>query len=443
MTASTNRRAIVGSLLLIVTVGGVYLLGRGRDARRASAVAATQTPGSTTDSAMAGMPGIHMPGMDMPGMDMPGMDMSGMNMSGDGNAVLDSAQIAQFGVTFARVEQRELMGELRVTGSVVVAEPRVTQVALKVSGFAEQLHVAATGGLVQRGQPLLELYSAELVSAQQELLVARDLARRGASSVAGLPDSGIDLVAAARYRLRLLDVSDAQLDDVLRSGTVPRAITIVSPSTGYVTAKYIVRGQRLDAGMPLYTITDLREVWVEAAIREADGGSVTVGTRAEIDVPALPGRAVNGRVIQLDPMLDSASRSLRARIAVANTNGLLRPGMSATVRLAITSRRTVAVPTAAIVRTGSRDLVFVNMGRGQLMPHEVSRGAVMGEFTEILSGVEPGMRVVTSAQFLIESEANIGDVMRAMIGQMGTMTMSKQDMPMPIVPPSKRAPSKP
>ena len=117
--------------------------------------------------------------------------------------------------------------------------------------------------------------------------------------------------------------------------------------------------------------------------------------------------------------------------------------MSATVRLAITSRRTVAVPTAAIVRTGSRDLVFVNMGRGQLMPHEVSRGAVMGEFTEILSGVEPGMRVVTSAQFLIESEANIGDVMRAMIGQMGTMTMSKQDMPMPIVPPSKRAPSKP
>jgi Cu(I)/Ag(I) efflux system membrane fusion protein len=226
-------------------------------------------------------------------------------------------------------------------------------------------------------------------------------------------------VAAARERLRLWDVSDAQIREVLRTGRVRRTVTLFSPASGVVTEKPVVRGQAVQAGQPLYTIADLSRVWVQAELREADAGTVREGSPATVELAAFPGRPLQGQVSYLQPVLQEQARTLRARIVLANPDGRIRPGMYATVRLSAPERTALTVPASALVRTGERTLVFVDLGGGRLQPQEVETGRVAGDVAEVLSGLEPGQRVVTSAQFLLDSESNLGEVMRSMIGQTG------------------------
>jgi RND family efflux transporter MFP subunit len=175
-------------------------------------------------------------------------------------------------------------------------------------------------------------------------------------------------------------------------------------------------------GQELYTIADLSEVWVEAELREADAGAVREGTTAMVDLAAFPGRPIPGRVEYVYPTLETEARTLKARIAIPNPDGRIKPGMYATVRLSTPSRTTLTVPTAAVINTGERSMVFVDMGGGQLMPQEVETGRAAGDFTEILAGVEPGQRVVTSAQFILDSESNLAEVMKSMVGMGGDMS---------------------
>jgi RND family efflux transporter MFP subunit len=184
--------------------------------------------------------------------------------------------------------------------------------------------------------------------------------------------------------------------------------------------------------MPLYTIVDLSEVWVEIEVREADAPGLRRGADAVVELTALPGQPFRGRVSFVYPELDRATRSVRARVSVANPAMRLKPGMYATVRLSSPARRALTIPASALIRTGERNVVFVDMGAmgGGLMPLEVEVGRATSDYVEILSGVEPGQRVVTSAQFLLESESNIAQVMKAMIGQMSSGDMGQmKDMP--------------
>ena len=350
-----------------------------------------------------------------------GTDMAGMDMSSDGSIRLTAGQIREFGITFGTVEQREFSGEVRTAGAVTVDETRVAQVAPKFGGFVERLYVDFTGHPVRRGQPLMEIYSPELVAAQQELLVAARLqATVGESSVPGVPAPATDLVAAARQRLRLWDVPEAQIREVLRTGRVRRTVTLFSPAGGVVIEKQVVLGQAVLAGQALYTIADLSRVWVEAEVREADAGAVSVGSTALVEFAAFPGRPLDGRVSYLQPMVQEQARTLRARIVLPNPDGLIRPGMYATVRLSGGARSALTVPASALVRTGERTLVFTEQGGGRLVAQEVEVGRVAGDFAEVLSGVEPGQRVVTSAQFLLDAESNLAEVMRSMIGTTGS-----------------------
>ncbi|MGQ0642557.1 MAG: efflux RND transporter periplasmic adaptor subunit [Gemmatimonadaceae bacterium] len=344
-------------------------------------------------------------------------DMPGMDMSSDSSAQLTAAQIAQFGITFGTVEERTLIAEARTTGVVTFDETRMTKVAPKFAGFVEQLHVNFTGQTVRRGEPLLDIYSPELVAAQEELLLARRLERTvGESAVPGVPAS-TDLLGAAKRRLRLWDISEAQVEEILRTGTVRRTLTLYAPASGVVLEKHVLAGQAVDAGMTLYTLADLGRVWVDVQLRETDASLVRTGTAAALDITGLPGRLFEGRVEYVYPTLDTASRAVRARVAVPNAGRTLMPGMYATVRLLTPARRALTVPASAVVQTGQRTLVFVDMGGGRLMPHDVEIGRATGEYTEVLAGVEPGQRVVTSAQFLLESESNLAEVMRSMMGQ--------------------------
>lgn len=370
--------------------------------------------------------------------------MPGMDMSSNPSVRLTADQIRQFGVTFGSVEERRLDREVRATGAVRVAETRIADVAPKFGGFAEELHVDFTGQAVRRGQPLVDVYSPELLAAQQELIAAGQLDRSiGASNVPGVPSQSTDFVAAARRRLELWGISEGQIENVIRTGRPSRTLTLYSPASGIVTAKSIVRGQAFEPGQTLYTIADLSEVWVEAELRESDAGAVRIGSGADLDLAAYPGRTFKGRVDYVYSTLDSAARTIRARIAVANQQGLLKPGMYATVRLSTPSRAALTVPSSAVIRTGERSIVFVDLGNGEVVPTEVEIGTVAGDITEVLAGLELGQRVVTSAQFLLDSESNLADVMRAMMGQMGAQDAPNMEMPGMRMPSDERSGAEP
>ena len=402
-----SRRASRGRLTAIalagiVAIGIIAWIALARRSGRAGVGSTTRTSATTAGAAMPGMPG---------------MDMSGTTRGG--TLTLTASQRRQFGVTFGTAEMRTLTSDTRATGIVTVDETRVTQVAPKFGGFVERLYVNATGQRVGRGQPLLEVYSPELVAAQQELLAAGQLEREiGRSAVPGVPGSTSDLVAAAKRRLQLWDISNAQIAEVLRTGRPRRALTLFSPASGVVLEKRVVQGQAIAAGESLYTIADLSGVWIDVQLRGIDAEAVRPGTAAEIQLAGLPGPWRIGRVSYVYPTIDTTSRALRARVVVANADGALKPGMYATVRLSTPRRSALTVPSAAVLRGGDRDVVFVDVGDGSLLPREVEIGGSAGALTEILGGLEPGQRVVTSAQFLLDSESNLGEVMKSMIAQM-------------------------
>lgn len=410
-----TKWTLAGGIIVLIAVGALWLW-RGRTQPSMQSAVAPATLGR---GGMAGMDG--MSGME---------GMAGMSMDADGSISLTADQLRTFGVTLGDADVRTMTNEVRAVGNVMVDETRIVQVAPRVGGFVERLYVNVTGQPVRRGQPLLELYSPELVAAQQELVLAAGLQRSlGQSAVPGIPDNTTDLVAAARRRFQLWDVSEQQVDDILRTGRTRRTMTLYAPASGVVTERTVVQGQSIMAGEKLLTIADLSRVWIEADLRGADVASVRAGTRADIEITGLAGRSFTGRVAYVYPMLETDTRTTRARIAVANTGGLLKPGMYATVRLSTPSRTALTVPTSAVVRTGERAFVFVDVGGGKLRSQDVELGTGAGDYTEVLAGIEPGQRVVTSAQFLLDSESNLGEVMKSMLGMGGGMgDMKGMDM---------------
>ena len=347
-----------------------------------------------------------------------GEDMSGMSMSAGGTVRLTASQIRQFGVTFDTVRIRPLNADVRATASIAMDETRIAQITPKFNGFVDRLYVNVTGQSVHRGQAVAALFSPDLFAAEQELILAARLDRSAIqSAVPGIGANSSGLLAAAKQRLRLWDVSDSEINSILRTGRTTRTITLFSPVSGVVTEKNVVQGQSVMAGAPLMTVADLSTVWAITELRESDAQSARIGAAAIVEVNAFPGEQIPGRVSYVYPTLMEQSRTIRARVVLANLAGRLKPGMFATVLLSSPQAAALTVPAAALIETGDKTYVFERMKDGALMPHDVKIGRRTSEFVEILSGVNAGAIVVTSAQFLLDSESNIGDVMRSMIGQ--------------------------
>ena len=423
----TESRSTSSRVLFLALAGALLLVALFLFIRHSRAT----SPGMKGDAGMAGMAG--MPGMadsskpagtsSKVGNDQ----MAGMSgMSTDGAVHLTPAQLTTFGVTFGTVEQRALSTDTRTVGTVMIDEARLATVTPKINGYVERLYVNTTGEPVRRGERLAELFSPDLIAAEEELLLARRLDRTvGESAVPGVPSSSGELLAAARRRLRLWDVSDAQIDDVLLTGRARRTITLYSTATGVVTEKKVTQGQAVQAGMELYAVADLSSVWVEAQLRESEAADLRVGSTATLDFAAYPGRSYAGRVTFLYPTVAEQTRSIRARVSVANRDGRLKPGMYATVRLSSPTRPALTVPRSAVVQTGERAVVFVDEGKGALRPVEVVTGRASGDYVEVISGLEAGQRVVTSPQFLLDSESNLAEVMKSMPGMDGGTKAAK------------------
>ncbi|MDQ3605064.1 MAG: efflux RND transporter periplasmic adaptor subunit [Gemmatimonadota bacterium] len=384
--------------------------------------AATRTGGGAERTAAAA---------EMEGMEMGGMEMSGMQM-GDGTVRIDPQMVRSLGITLATAELGPVRREIRTTGNVTFDETRLSTITPKFGGFVERLYVDFTGQAVRRGQPLLEIYSPELVSAQEELLAAARLERQLAQSAApGVAERSGGLVEAARRRLLLWDISPAQIQQIERTGQVRRTLTLHAPFTGFVVEKNVQQGQSVQPGEALYRLADLTQVWVEADVYEQDLRFVRLGEPVSVEIAAYPGERLTGRVSYLYPEVRQDTRTARVRIPLANPGGRIKPGMFATVHLdAPEAERALLVPRDAVMRTGTRDIVFVEQGPGAYELREVRVGSEVNGDVQILSGLLAGERVVARANFLLDAESRLMETMMGQPGMPG-MEMNPGDTSMP------------
>ena len=324
-----------------------------------------------------------------------------------GVVMIDEARRQLIGVRTEHVVQAPMRDAFRAVGRVTYDESTLVDVNLKVHGWITKLYVNETGQRVARGQTLFTIYSPELYNAEQDFLLGTQ--RSGSAAPSGdVGSSPIDLLGrASRQRLHLLGLTDSQIDTIAKNGKPSEEVAIPSPASGVVIEKNVIEGASVDAGMRLYRIAALNKVWVEAEVYESDLARVRVGQPATVTLDSLPGRGYQARVAYVYPYLDPAMRTGRVRLEIANKELDLRPGMYASVELAPDLGSRVQVPAAAVVYTGPRRLVFVDLGNGRFRPTEVQIGTEAGGMYEVLSGLSPGDRVATSGVFLIAAEARI------------------------------------
>lgn len=345
--------------------------------------------------------------------------MSEMRMASADTIRVTARQAALAGVTFAIAREAPLRRTVRAVGMAVPDERALGTVNARVMGWVETLFMNETGRFVQKGEPLLELYAPDLVTAQEELLLARELA-----GVSG----GDELVAAARRRLELWGISDDQIAELERTGVVRRTLTLRSPYTGHVVEKDVIEGAMIRPGDRLFEIADLSTVWIEPAIFEADIPGIRVGQSAEVSFDALPAQSYTGRVTFIHPTLDARTRTLKVRVEVPNPGFTIKPMMYATVRVRTTGPRGVLVPLTAVLPTGEADLAFVLRG-GDIVPTEVVVGARGDTSITVADGLASGDTVVASATFLFDSESNLAAAMKGIMLDMG-MGLDMGGMPM-------------
>jgi Cu(I)/Ag(I) efflux system membrane fusion protein len=318
------------------------------------------------------------------------------------------------GVTFATVEKRPLARTVSTVGRVTYDERRLHHVHTKVSGWIEHLYAGTTGELVTKGQALMTIYSPELLASQEEYLLAvRARQRLDASSDPEVKRTGAELVASARRRLLLFDMTEEQVAELERTGVASRTTILYSPATGHIIERMVNHGEQIDPGTTVLDITDLSRVWVLADIYEYELPFVKVGQKATMTLSYLPGRTFAGRVTFIHPFLSEDTRTVKARLEFDNSDLTLRPEMFAKIALETAGGETLVVPTSAIVGTGTRDIVFVDRGGGHFEPKEVKVGTRTADYSEILSGLAAGERVVASGNFLIDSESRLKSALEA------------------------------
>ncbi len=313
------------------------------------------------------------------------------------------------GVQTATAVDGTLARTIRTVGTVTADETRIQHFHTRVTGWVEHLYVNFTGQFVKQGQPVLSIYSPELLASQEEFLRAREAAARFESS--DLPEvrkGGDELLAAARRRLRLFDVPEEFIAELERTGTPQRAVTLLAQSSGYVTSKGIFHGQQVDPSMmDLFTITDLSHVWIDADFYEFEASLLRLGQQGRLKLAYDPTVTLTGTIAYIYPTLDPATRTVRVRFDFANRELKLKPGMFADVELETGGARGVVIPDSAVIDTGERQIAFVATGAGRFEPRLVSLGVRSDGRALVLSGVAAGEEVVVKANFLLDSESRL------------------------------------
>lgn len=349
---------------------------------------------------------------DRPGKSKMGMDLipvyEGEEGAGIGTITIDGAIQQNMNLRLSKVEKMPLQRTIRALGKITFAQDKEYTVTTKISGWVEKLYVNTEGEIVHRGQPLLKIYSPELVSTQEELLLAiKNYERVAQSPIEDVRRQAQQLVELTKKRLKLWDISDEEIETIINSKKIQRTITLRAQAKGVVTHKNIKEGDRVSPGKPLLHIAEIDKVWVEATVYESELPLVQEGQSVEITLDHLPDKKFKGKIELIYPYLEAQARAGRVRLILNNSDYLLKPGMDATVKIhSLLGAESLAVPSEAVIRTGERNIVFVAREEGKFEPREVKVGVETDDgYLQIISGLFEGEQVVTSGQFLLDSES--------------------------------------
>ncbi|MEO6966678.1 MAG: efflux RND transporter periplasmic adaptor subunit [Acidobacteriaceae bacterium] len=321
---------------------------------------------------------------------------------------LSPHRMQSIGVQTGTVEYKQLDNDVRATGNVDIDQRLISYVQVRFSGYIRQVFANAIYQYVHRGEPLFTIYSPDLVATQQEFLLARqDQNALRASRVDGVASGATSLTVAAEQRLQQWDISQSELQKLKDTGKPITDLTINSPVSGYITEYNALPNMFVVPSTRLYTVADLSRVWVYAQVFQDDVGRLKPGNSAEITVDAYPGRIFYGRIDQILPQIDLTTRTVRVRLVLQNSGLKLKPGMYVNCDLKAPLGRQLVVPSSAVFQTGTRSLVFLYKGDGYLEPKDVTLGPQVGDYYVVLKGLKPHQSIVTSANFLIDSESQL------------------------------------
>lgn len=371
---------------------------------------------------------------DMAGMDMPGMGEEPMgerreargegqeSALGDvpGMVTIPPERLQTIGVKYQPVARRPLEKLIRTVGRVTVDERKLAKVTIKFHGWIEELFVSALGDHVKKGQRLFTIYSPDLVASQEEYLLAvRSLKQLGSSEFPEVAQGSKDLLEAAKRRFQLWDITEDHIRELEQTGKVLKTLPIHSPITGTVIRKEALAGAHVDPGQELYTIADLSQIWILADVYEYELGFVKKGQKAAVMLSYDPGTVLTAQVGFVYPTLDPKTRTAKVRFELANPEEKLKPDMYANVELNVSLGTKLAIPQEAVIESGQKQVVFLHHGEGKLEPRLIKTGVKAGEWSEVLEGLKEGDHIVTSANFLIDSESRLKSVVESMGGMPG------------------------
>ncbi len=362
---------------------------------------------------------------DKPARDSMGMDFIPVHedeVEGGTSTVIGRAAVTLppekrqlLGVRSEEVRQERIDRTIRTVGRVVADERRVHHIHTKFEGYVEHLYVDYTGKLVKQGEPLLSIYSPDLVATQQEYLLAlRAEKQLAASDIGSVAQGGADLLEAARERFRLWDIRAEDIAELERTGKARRTLDLYAESGGYVMQKNVVHGMRVMPSDTLFDIADLSHLWVLADVYESDLPAIRLGMAAEVTVPYLPDKTWRGPVTYIAPTVEEKTRTVKVRIEVDNQADSLKPDMFADVFLRVDLGMGLIVPDSAVINAGDRALVFLDHPDGRLEPREVQLGAKLPSGFQVLRGLAAGDRIVTAANFLLDSESSLKAALSSM-----------------------------
>ncbi|HXZ38019.1 MAG TPA: efflux RND transporter periplasmic adaptor subunit [Thermodesulfobacteriota bacterium] len=360
--------------------------------------------------------------LDMSKMTLETLKKQGLKMTEiPSEAVFVSPERQQVsGVRFGRAEYRNLDRVIRTVGRIEFDEKKISMVNPKIGGWIEELYVDYTGKMVRKGQPLLSIYSPDLVAAQEEVLLALKAKKiLGASPIAEVAEGGDRLLQGARRRLLLWDITPKQLETLEQTGEIKKSMVLYSPADGFVLEKMAYKGMALMPGAALYKIGDLSSIWVIGDIYEYELPFVKIGDKAQITLAYFPGETFEGTATYIYPMLDPKTRTAKVRFDLPNPEFKLKPEMWANVELKIALGRKLVIPEDAVMDSGTMQMVFVDRGQGYFESRHIQVGSKVQGYYEVLSGLKEGEKVVTSANFLIDSESRLSGAMGGMAGMEG------------------------
>src|SRR2546426_1214774 len=321
---------------------------------------------------------------------------------------LSAERLQSIGVKFGTVERKPVQDEIRATGTVAIDETRLSYVQTRFSGYIQKVFADATYKYVHKGQPLFTIYSPELAAAEREYLVAKQNAQGlSQSTVPGVAAGIAALVEASTDRLKRWNLPEREIARLQTSGQVQEELEVDSPVSGYITERNVLPNLTVQPETRLYSVADLSTVWVLAEVFQNELGRIKVGDRASLTVDSYPGRVFEGRVNFVYPQVDMMTRTARARLAFSNPGLKLTPGMFVNVALKMPMGKQLVIPSSGVLQSGTRQIVFVNRGNGYIEPREVQLGARAGDDFIVLKGVKAGEEIVTSANFLIDSESQL------------------------------------